>query len=143
MSVIEEKRYRAVTGWLPLFVSLGLIGFSVFCFIAKVPLPAVISLIVAFIMFGGFMAIAPNDARVLLLFGAYKGSVTESGFFWVNPFYSKKKISCRVRNFETGSVNLPEKKNSSGAVVQEKSRSSGRPSKVNDRDGNPIEISAV
>jgi regulator of protease activity HflC (stomatin/prohibitin superfamily) len=41
----------------------------------------------------GFQAIAPNQARVLLLFGAYKGSALESGFYWVNPFFSKKKIS--------------------------------------------------
>ena len=42
----------------------------------------------------GFLAIAPNDARVLLLFGEYKGSVRESGFFWVNPFYSKRRSRC-------------------------------------------------
>ncbi len=50
----------------------------------------------------GFMAVAPNDARVLLLFGEYRGSVKDSGFFWVNPFYSKRRISLRIRNFETG-----------------------------------------
>jgi len=72
-----------------------------------------------------------------------KGSALESGFFWVNPFFSKKKISLRIRNFETGSVHTPEKKTVEGKVVQAASRTSGRPSKVNDRDGNPIDISAV
>jgi len=91
----------------------------------------------------GCMAIAPNQARVLLLFGEYKGSVMQSGFFWVNPFYSKKKISLRIRNFETGSVSTPEQKDQAGNVIQRKTRSGGRPSKVNDRDGNPIDISAV
>lgn len=91
----------------------------------------------------GFMAIQPNDSRVLLLFGDYTGTVSKSGFYWVNPFFTKKKISLRIRNFETGSTNVGEKKNEAGVVVQQKTRTNGRPSKVNDRDGNPIEISAV
>jgi regulator of protease activity HflC (stomatin/prohibitin superfamily) len=91
----------------------------------------------------GFQAVAPNDARVLLLFGEYRGSITDSGFFWVNPFYSKRKLTLRVRNFETGSITMPEQKNAEGSIVQHKTRTAGRPSKVNDRDGNPIEISAV
>jgi regulator of protease activity HflC (stomatin/prohibitin superfamily) len=91
----------------------------------------------------GFMAIAPNDSRVLLLFGEYKGTVKESGFYWVNPFFSKKKVSLRVRNFETGSHSTPERKDASGNVLTKAGHSPGRPSKVNDRDGNPIDISAV
>ncbi|MFN7844629.1 MAG: SPFH domain-containing protein, partial [Pirellula sp.] len=91
----------------------------------------------------GFIAIQPNEARVLLLFGNYIGTVKESGFYWVNPFYSKKKVSLRIRNFETGSTTLGEKKNEAGAIIQAKTRTSGRPSKVNDRDGNPIDITAV
>jgi len=91
----------------------------------------------------GMMAIAPNDSRVLLLFGEYKGTVTATGFFWVNPFYSKKKISLRIRNFETGSSTSPEEKDAAGKILKHRTRSSGKPSKVNDRDGNPIEISAV
>jgi regulator of protease activity HflC (stomatin/prohibitin superfamily) len=67
----------------------------------------------------------------------------QSGFYWVNPFYSKKKITLRIRNFETGSITTPEMTNQAGAIVQHKARTSGRPSKVNDKDGNPIEISAV
>ncbi|MCS7470146.1 SPFH domain-containing protein [Stieleria sp. ICT_E10.1] len=91
----------------------------------------------------GLLAIAPNNSRVLLLFGQYKGTVKKSGFVWVNPFYSKKKVSLRIRNFETGSSTKPETKNKEGVVTQPKTRSAGKPSKVNDRDGNPIEISAV
>jgi regulator of protease activity HflC (stomatin/prohibitin superfamily) len=81
----------------------------------------------------GFQAIQPNEARVYTLFGEYKGSAVDSGFFWVNPFYGKRKLSLRVRNFETGSMHSSESA----------SRSAGKPVKVNDRDGNPIEISAV
>ena len=143
MDGIHEKTYKAISGWFPLLLILGLIAFAVLSFVARLPLAGVALIALAFTLGFGFLAVAPNDARVLLLFGNYKGSITDSGFFWVNPFFSKKKISLRVRNFETGSVMTPQKKNSSGAVVQEKTRSAGRPSKVNDKDGNPIEISAV
>ncbi|MEO0576353.1 MAG: SPFH domain-containing protein [Pseudomonadota bacterium] len=143
MANITEKQYRALNGWLPLIIILGIFAFAVFAFVARVPIAGVAAILIGLVATGGFMAIAPNDARALLLFGAYKGSVVTSGFYWVNPFFSKKKVTLRVRNFETGSVNMPQKKNSSGTVVQEKTRTSGRPSKVNDRDGNPIEISAV
>lgn len=67
----------------------------------------------------GLMFVYPNEARVLVLFGAYKGTAREPGWRWVNPFYQKLKLSVRVRNFETGRM------------------------KVNDKDGNPIEIAAV
>jgi len=61
----------------------------------------------------------------------------------VNPFYSKRELTLRVRNFETGAITMPEKKDATGTIVQQKSCSDGQPSKVNDRDGNPIEISVV
>ncbi|MEJ2257152.1 MAG: SPFH domain-containing protein [Woeseiaceae bacterium] len=143
MATVLERPYRAMSGWLPLAGVLVLVGLSIASFVQIMVVPGVILLLLALLMVFGFMAIAPNDARVLLLFGEYKGSVTDSGFFWVNPFFSKKKITRRVRNFETGSQSVPQSKDSSGKVVREKSRTGGRPSKVNDRDGNPIEISAV
>jgi regulator of protease activity HflC (stomatin/prohibitin superfamily) len=71
-----------------------------------------------FLMCGLFM-VEPNQGRVLTLFGAYRGTVRESGLRWANPFYGKRMISLRVRNFETSRL------------------------KVNDQDGNPIEIGAV
>ena len=154
--MVNEREYRPSSGWGPLFVTLVLLfGGPTLMIVAGVRFqdqyPAFPTLIVGgivatlagFIMAFGFLAIAPNDARVLLLFGNYRGTVRESGFFWVNPFFSKRKISLRMRNFETGSVVSPEKKDASGRVLEKKTRSSGRPSKVNDRDGNPIEISAV
>ncbi len=114
----------------------------------------VLSLLLAgltFIGLFGFMAIPPNMARVLLLFGEYRGTVRDSGFYWVNPFYSKRKISLRVRNFETGSepsAASPGQESSPQAMAAalgklKKTRTLGKPTKVNDRDGNPIEISAV
>ena len=68
----------------------------------------------------GFFSLQPNEARVLILFGAYKGTVRKSGFHWVNPFYSRgSKISLRAYNFNSDKI------------------------KVNDKRGNPIEIAAV
>jgi regulator of protease activity HflC (stomatin/prohibitin superfamily) len=67
----------------------------------------------------GFFVIDPNNSRVLLLFGAYAGTVKKNGFGWVNPFYVKKKVSLRARNFESDRI------------------------KVNDHIGNPIMISAI
>lgn len=72
-----------------------------------------------FVGLGGFVIINPNEARVLQLFGSYKGTCRTPGLRWTNPFYSKRQISLRVRNFETAHI------------------------KVNDHDGNPIEIAAV
>ena len=153
-----ENTLRPSSGWFPLLASLALcvVGPVVTIIGIKalkegagpsggaILIAGLIVLFSGLFAWGGFMAIAPNQARVLLLFGSYKGSVRESGFFWVNPFYTKKKISLRVRNFETGSQHKPEQKDAAtGKVLQAKVRTQGRPSKVNDKDGNPIEISAV
>lgn len=78
-------------------------------------------LVVAALMFlnKGFFQVQPNQGQVLQLFGRYAGSVREAGLRWTNPFYAKHPVSLRVRNFESGKL------------------------KVNDSDGNPIEIAAV
>jgi regulator of protease activity HflC (stomatin/prohibitin superfamily) len=67
----------------------------------------------------GFFQVAPNTGQVLQLFGKYAGTVRAEGLRWTNPFYTKRRVSLRVRNFESGKL------------------------KVNDSDGNPIEIAAV
>jgi len=67
----------------------------------------------------GFFQVAPNEGQVVQLFGKYAGTVRAEGLRWTNPFYSKRRVSLRVRNFESGKL------------------------KVNDSDGNPIEIAAV
>ncbi len=69
--------------------------------------------------FTGLTVVNPNEARVLLLFGRYAGTLRSQGLWWVNPFTRRRRISVKVRNFETGQL------------------------KVNDHDGNPIEIAAV
>lgn len=147
-----EKIYTPKSGWPYLFMFLAMILIA--CPLAVVLVAslggkgggvvlAIPLLITGILGMCGLMAVQPNEARVLLLFGEYKGTVRESGFYWVNPFFTKKKISLRVRNFETGQVKTPEQKNAQGIIIQHETRSVSRPSKVNDRDGNPIEISAV
>ena len=71
------------------------------------------------IFWAGFMQIEPNEARVMILFGKYKGTVKDNGFFWVNPFYAKKKLTLRARNLDA------------------------QPIKVNDKKGNPVMIGQV
>ena len=152
--MIVEKPYKAASGWFFLLLSIVFIfgGPGVMIHHAATvfgePPPWKIITMIVMIISGvitlfGFMAITPNDSRVLLLFGDYKGTVKDSGFFWVNPFFSKKKVSLRVRNFETGSQQTPEQKDAAGKVITKKGHTAGRPSKVNDRDGNPVDISAV
>ncbi len=148
--MINEKTIKPRSGWLPLAVILGMPVVAIACFVQAAQyndpslwvLAGILLSLASFVLMFGFLAVAPNDSRVLLLFGEYKGSVIESGFYWVNPFFSKRKLSRRVRNFETGRVTTPEKKHS-GVVIEPATRSAGKPSKVNDRDGNPIDISAV
>ena len=53
-----------------------------------------------FIMFAGYMELEPNEARAMVFFGKYKGTFKETGFFWVNPFLNKKKLSLRARNLD-------------------------------------------
>ena len=71
------------------------------------------------ITWAGFMQIEPNEARVMIFFGKYEGTVKENGFFWVNPFYTKKQLTLRARNLDAA------------------------PIKVNDKKGNPIMIGQV
>ena len=147
---ILEIPYNAKVGWTGLFTALGMLFGALFVFAMGVNFENALLIVIAVIVFfsaiavaAGLVAVQPNTARVLLLFGDYKGTIKQSGFYWVNPFFSKKKISLRIRNFETGSVHTPEKKDAAGTIVTQRSRTGGRPSKVNDRDGNPIDISAI
>jgi regulator of protease activity HflC (stomatin/prohibitin superfamily) len=118
-----EKNLNPFSGWLMLFLVLALLGFSAFAFLAipniAGPLSGSIAILAAFIIMGGFIAIEPNNSRVLTLFGRYIGTARNSGFYWVNPFYTKKKISLRANNLDTKAI------------------------KVNDKHGNPIIIGAV
>ena len=114
-----EKLFKAKSGYLFLLLEFVLLALAVVSFISQLVIPGVI-LIVAFILLApGFIAVDPNQSYVLVLFGAYQGTIKDNGFFWVNPFLVKKKFSLRARNFN------------------------GEPIKVNDKLGNPIMIGLV
>jgi regulator of protease activity HflC (stomatin/prohibitin superfamily) len=84
----------------------------------------------------------PNQARVVQLFGKYVGTVKDVGFFYGIPLYWRKKVSLRIRTFETGMSATAEVRDAAGRVVQGASEHR-QPLKVNDKDGTPIDISAV
>ena len=124
--MIREKVLRPLPGLPMLLLTIGVAALNIWLFIRgthgedlKTVITAVAVFALIFIALPGFMVNQPNEAKVLTLFGQYTGSVKEGGFFWVNPFTKKVRISLRTRNFETTKL------------------------KVNDAHGNPIEIGAI
>jgi regulator of protease activity HflC (stomatin/prohibitin superfamily) len=145
-----EKPFHPISGWLvmpaallclPLCIAILVFGILQSSILIVVLAP--VCFITALVILMGLIAVQPNEARVFLLFGSYRGTVRQPGFFWVNPFFTKHKVSLRIRNFETGSMEIKQETDATGNVTRPKGRTSGKASKVNDRDGNPIEISAV
>ena len=143
---MQEIPFRPFSGWLFLLVVICMIPMTGYLYLQGqfVAITAAVFCSIAIpVLLAGFQAVPPNQARVFLLFGNYHGTARNSGFFWVNPFFSKRKISLRIRNFETGSQVQHEVRNQAGQVITPASRTAPKPSKVNDLDGNPIEIGAV
>ena len=123
IQVIRERRARTLNGWLVLPALLGglplsLIGVEAAGHGGGVG-ASLLLFALCFIGLRGLFVVQPNQARVLQLFGAYRGTVRDAGLRFTNPFYSKTRVSVRVRNFESPRL------------------------KVNDSDGNPVEIAAV
>jgi len=124
--MFRENEYRTSNGlaslaWLLLIALAGLILLMKSA-AAQMPggvLLSLVAIVGAFIMMGGLFIVNPGDAKVLILFGSYKGTVKTPGLWFANPFLTKRKISLRIRNFETQKL------------------------KVNDNRGNPIEIATI
>jgi regulator of protease activity HflC (stomatin/prohibitin superfamily) len=133
--MIREKEYAALPGLPMLLAFLALLAFS-FSLVVRgitrmedIPDPTagdvlmvvgpLLMMVLSVILMAGVFVVNPNEARVLQFFGAYIGSTKTPGLRWANPLYKKKRISMRVRNFESGKL------------------------KVNDNEGNPVEIGAV
>ena len=126
----QEKIVRPKSGYGALAISLGFLLITPVLFLiipamegspiiqAALVLAGAATGLTGLVSLFGLVAIAPNEARVFLLFGEYVGTAKESGFYWVNPFYSKKHISLRVRNFETGSKNVPATHDAAGKVLE-------------------------
>jgi regulator of protease activity HflC (stomatin/prohibitin superfamily) len=124
--MIREIERKVPSGYLMLVVLLVMqlaSFYGVFLMLRAFSIPGIItaSLIstIILVLWAGFFMVHPNQARVLQLFGAYTGTAREPGLRWANPFYTKRAVSTRVRNFESGKL------------------------KVNDSRGSPIEIAAV
>jgi regulator of protease activity HflC (stomatin/prohibitin superfamily) len=124
--MIQEKTRHTAPGLLMLLIFIIILvvcGLGIFRAARVSDLIGVAAfvavLVIDIIMMTGLFTVAPNEGQVLQLFGAYRGTTRDNGLRWANPFYSKRRISLRVRNFESAKL------------------------KVNDTDGNPIEIAAV
>jgi regulator of protease activity HflC (stomatin/prohibitin superfamily) len=124
--MIREREYHGLPGLPVLLAFIGLIGLSIWFLVrsalAENPIGIVgAALVIALLAFllGGLFTVNPNEGRVLQLFGEYVGTSKIQGLRWANPFYRRKRVSLRVRNFESSKL------------------------KVNDLEGNPIEIGAV
>lgn len=117
---MQEKSNRPISGYLMLPVVLALLAVAFYA-TSTLLLPIITLILVplAIFMIGGFFIINPNGSRVLVLFGKYIGTVKDNGLFWTNPFYKRKSISLRARNFDSERL------------------------KVNDKLGNPIMISVI
>lgn len=122
----QERTLTVSSGWPMLTGVLAAFGGCAILFFSGIASEsgvlialAVIGVISTIITASGFFTLQPNEAAVISFFGPYLGTVRESGFYWYNPFATKRKISVRARNFE------------------------GNKLKVNDKQGNPIEIAAV
>lgn len=107
-----------MSGYIMSFVVVLLVILGIAGVAARVPVAATL-LIIALPLCGGFFFLNPNSSMVLVLFGDYQGTVKDNGFYWVNPFFMKKKISLRARNFDSEKI------------------------KVNDKVGNPIQIGVI
>ncbi|WP_299339377.1 SPFH domain-containing protein [uncultured Psychroserpens sp.] len=115
----EEKTIVPANGYLVLFVFLILFFGPIVSSIVTQSPEFLVIIPIAILIAPGFIMVQPNGSRVLLLFGKYIGTVKKNGFYWVNPFYTKKKISLRARNFDSERL------------------------KVNDKLGNPVMISTI
>ena len=124
--MIREKLRSTLAGWLMVPVLLAAAAGSIWGIISAATVENPVGLVLSAaalvgtgVLAFGFFIVNPNEAKVLTLFGKYSGSVKVDGFHWANPLLTKRHISLRVRNFESSQI------------------------KVNDLEGNPIEIAAV
>lgn len=120
---MSEKPCKVYSGYLMLLAGILLLAAAIAVIFqgdsTGIVIAFMLLLLASIVAFTGLFIVNPNDAKVMVLFGKYAGTVRQNGFFWANPFFVKKKISLRARNL------------------------SGQKLKVNDKVGNPIEIAAV
>jgi regulator of protease activity HflC (stomatin/prohibitin superfamily) len=114
-----EKEYKGLSGYLFSFLELVLLVLIIFGFMRGFYIPSTVMIFLFVLIAPGFTVVDPNQSCVMVLFGAYHGTIKVNGFYWVNPFFIRRKFSLRARNFDSD------------------------PIKVNDKLGNPIMIGLV
>lgn len=124
--MFREKKVLASSGWLMLVVLIAVLVLTVFGITTAARAQNVALLVVLMLVllvdgicFAGLQIVNPNEGQVVQLVGTYLGTLRDQGFWWVNPLTNRRRVSLRVRNFESAKL------------------------KVNDHDGNPIDIAAV
>jgi len=124
--MLREKEIKGISGWLMLLVLLAMLIGGIYSLVSAIRAEDalgsvlwILACVVIFLCLFGLTIVNPNESRVVQLFGRYKGSLKAQGLYWVNPLTMRRKVSLRVRNFESSKL------------------------KVNDHDGNPIEIASV
>ncbi len=124
--MVKEIVKKVASGYTALVILLPLQGATIYGIVTSARdfritglIVGIIAAVIVGVLWVGFFLVHPNQAKVLQLFGKYVGTAKDPGLRWANPFYSKKPVSVRVRNFESGKL------------------------KVNDSSGSPIEIAAV
>jgi regulator of protease activity HflC (stomatin/prohibitin superfamily) len=115
----KEFSVKPISGYLAVLVSFLMLGGTFAGYYYEVIWLGIVLTLLLVLTLIGFTIVEPNGSCVMILFGAYKGTIRDNGFFWVNPFYLKRKVSLRARNFDSD------------------------PIKVNDKLGNPIKIGFV
>ncbi|MGJ8681550.1 SPFH domain-containing protein [Paraglaciecola sp.] len=119
--MITEKKGFSINGYLAFFAVLPLlqVGFGYVLFSETNITIGVIGSVLTLVCWGGFFMVQPNQAKVMTLFGSYVGTEKRNGLRWTVPFFMRKTVSLRIRNFESAKI------------------------KVNDNLGNPIEIATI
>ena len=115
----KEFTVKPISGYLAIIMEVIFLGGAITGFAYEIIWAGAVSTLLFIITIIGFTVVYPNGSCVMVLFGAYKGTIRDNGFFWVNPLYKKRLISLRARNFNS------------------------EPIKVNDKIGNPIKIGLV
>lgn len=115
----NEKEFKPISGYVMITVILLLVLLPVLGILFMHMIWLIVFIVLGVFFIPGLLIVNPNESSVLVLFGSYKGTVRQNGFWWVNPFFVKKKISLRARNHDSERI------------------------KVNDKIGNPIKIGVV
>ena len=123
---MKEREINGLSGWLVLLLGLAFIAAAIAKLVSAADtddVPWIVAMLLAIglccFLWIGLTVVNPNEAKVAQVFGVYKGSLKKQGLRWINPLSSRRRVSLRVRNFESSKL------------------------KVNDHDGNPIEIAAI